>query len=215
MLAGAAGGLGRRARSGSRPAPEPRGAPRAAQRLDFCAPGGAARDAGLSARIPAGAGNPGRPARDLPGARARHRQALEVFPRRGQGRLLAARRDPVSRRTAGHRRRLERARRAAGCVGRHRAERLARVLPLLLQVVGEGAPGCATGEGHRARALQRLRGHRKLHQGWQGRHRPQCLDRLHGGRTLEHRLRHSAAAGTPHPDGRLSRPDPQRRRFRN
>ena len=37
-----------------------------------------------------------------------------------------------------------------------------------------------------AGALQRLRRHRQLHEGWQGHHRPQRLDQLPGRRALDH-----------------------------
>src|ERR1039458_10062423 len=65
-----------------------------------------------------------------------------------------------------------------------------------------------------ARALQRLRGHRQLHQGRPRGYRAQQLDQLSNRRAREHRLRYRARAGQPYPDGRHGRTDPQRRRFR-
>ena len=47
-------------------------------------------------------------------------------------------------------------------------------------------------------ALQRVRGHRQLHQGRQGRHRAQQLDRIQGRLALEHHLRHRARARASH-----------------
>ena len=57
----------------------------------------------------------------------------------------------------------------------------------------------------RARALQRLRRDRQLHQRRQGRDRAQQLVDLYGWRALDHHLRHRSRQGLSHADGRPAR----------
>ena len=191
FVGGTAAGIGREpplARPANRPAPE-EGLPAAgAERLDSGPPGRLAGRDRLSARVPAGP----RDRRHAQGHRrrnvARRKAGLGVLPRHGAGGVLAAHRGGVPRRAGGHRGRPQGAQREAGHLGRGRAQRLARAA-----VLRQGAR-----EGPRRRrrggALQRLRGHRKLHQGRPRGDRPQQLDQLFLGRALEHHLRHRSAA---------------------
>ncbi len=60
-----------------------------------------------------------------------------------------------------------------------------------------------------------FRRHRLLHPRRPAGDRPQPLERLRGRRALERHLRHPPQGRQPHSHGRLSRPHPQRRRFRH
>ena len=147
------------------------------RRLDLRAPRGAARHARLPARLPAGRRD-GRPAAGV------SRLHASIRPRRtGRSTARAAEQILWPKMDAEYQQEIDGIvaglTREAGDrrpVGHRRAQRDRGTARLLRPVAREAAGEEADPEG--ARQLQRLRGHRQLHEGRQDRHRPQRVDQL-------------------------------------